>query len=253
MGVPAEGARVAWQDVPESARAAIEGVCGAAVIEARTQPGGFSPGLAARVRCADGARWFVKAASAELNPDAPRLHRQEAMVLADLDPLILAGHLPVPRLRGTVEHGPWFALVVDDVDGLQAAHSAIAAELGPVFAGLFALGLLASGLASTSVGGYAGSVIMEGLLRRRIPIIWRRLLTAVPALILLGLGLEPTRLLILSQVILSFTLPFALIPLLILTNRRSVMETFVSARRTRIAQAARVAGVHLPYAAEIGH
>ena len=116
---PAEGARVAWQDVPEPTRTAIEGVCGAAVIEARTQLGGFSPGVAARVRCADGARWFVKAASAELNPDAPRFHRQEARVLADLDPLILAGHLPVPRLRGTVEHGPWFALVVDDVDGRQ--------------------------------------------------------------------------------------------------------------------------------------
>jgi len=106
MSVPAEGARVAWQDVPGPARTAIEGVCGAAVIEARTQPGGFSPGLAARVRCADGTRWFVKAASAELNRDTPRLHRQEAMVLADLDPLILAGHLPVPRLRGTVEQGP---------------------------------------------------------------------------------------------------------------------------------------------------
>jgi aminoglycoside phosphotransferase (APT) family kinase protein len=116
---PAEGARVAWQDVPEPTRTAIEGVCGAAVMEARTQPGGFSPGVAARVRCADGARWFVKAASAELNPDAPRMHRQEARVLAGLDPLILAGHLPVPRLRGTVEHGPWFALVVEDVDGRQ--------------------------------------------------------------------------------------------------------------------------------------
>ena len=125
MSVPAEGARIGWQDVPEPVRAAIEGVCGAAVIEARTQPGGFSPGLAARVRCADGARWFVKAASAELNPDAPRLHRQEAMVLADLDPLILAGQLPVPRLRGTAEHGPWFALVVDDVDG-RAAGGAVA-------------------------------------------------------------------------------------------------------------------------------
>jgi hypothetical protein len=118
MSAPqAEGARVAWQGVPEPTRTAIEGVCGAAVIEAQTQPGGFSPGAAARVRCEDGARWFVKAASAELNVDAPRMHRQEARVLADLDPLILAGRLPVPRLRGTAEHGPWFALVVDDVDG----------------------------------------------------------------------------------------------------------------------------------------
>jgi aminoglycoside phosphotransferase (APT) family kinase protein len=69
----------------------------------------------------DGTRWFVKAASADLNPDAPWLHRQEARVLADLDPLIAAGRLPVPRLRGTAEHGTWFALVVDDVAGRQPA------------------------------------------------------------------------------------------------------------------------------------
>jgi aminoglycoside phosphotransferase (APT) family kinase protein len=116
---PAEGARIAWPDVPEPVRAAIEQVCGSAVIEARTQPGGFSPGVAARVRCADGARWFVKAASAEFNLDAPRLHRREARMLADLDPLILAERLPVPRLRGTVQLGPWFALVIEDVDGRQ--------------------------------------------------------------------------------------------------------------------------------------
>ena len=89
------------------------------MIEARTQPGGFSPGVAARVTCADGARSFVKAASADVNPDAPRLHRREARVLADLDPLIAGGQLSVPRLRGTAELGPWFALVIDDVDGRQ--------------------------------------------------------------------------------------------------------------------------------------
>jgi aminoglycoside phosphotransferase (APT) family kinase protein len=118
---PAEGARVAWQDVPPPVRGAIERVCGAPVIEARTQPGGFSPGVAARVRCADGTRCFVKAASAELNPHAPRLHRQEARVLADLDSLIASGCLPVPRLWGTAELGPWFAFVVDDVAGHQPA------------------------------------------------------------------------------------------------------------------------------------
>jgi aminoglycoside phosphotransferase (APT) family kinase protein len=116
---PATGARVAWQDMPEPVRKAIEEVCGAEVIEARTQPGGFSPGVAARVRCADGARWFVKAVSAEVNSRAPEMHRQEARVLADLDPLIVAGRVPAPRLRGTVKHGPWFALVADDVDGRQ--------------------------------------------------------------------------------------------------------------------------------------
>jgi manganese transport protein len=128
------------------------------------------------------------------------------------------------------------------VDGLQAAHNAIGAELGPLMAGLFALALLASGLASTSVGGYAGSVIMDGLLRRRIPIIWRRLLTAVPALILLGLGLEPTRLLILSQVILSFGIPFALVPLVRIAADRELMR-MVPTRRATIGVAWLVIGI----------
>jgi manganese transport protein len=128
------------------------------------------------------------------------------------------------------------------VDGLQAAHSAIGAELGPLLAGLFALALLASGLASTSVGGYAGSVIMDGLLRRHIPIIWRRLLTAVPALILLGLGLEPTRLLILSQVILSFGIPFALVPLVRIAADPELMR-MVPTRRATIGVAWLVIGI----------
>jgi manganese transport protein len=97
-------------------------------------------------------------------------------------------------------------------------------------------------LASTSVGGYAGSVIMDGLLRRRIPIIWRRLLTAVPALILLGLGLEPTRLLILSQVILSFGIPFALVPLVRIAADRELMR-MVPTRRATIGVAWLVIGI----------
>jgi aminoglycoside phosphotransferase (APT) family kinase protein len=100
-------------------RAAIGQICGAPIIEARDQPGGFSPGIAARLRCADGTRWFAKAASAEVNPHTPQLHREEARVLAGLDPLIAAGRLPVPRLRGTAESGPWFALVAEDAAGRQ--------------------------------------------------------------------------------------------------------------------------------------
>ena len=129
---PAEGARIAWHDVPPPVRAAIEQVCGAPVIEARSQPGGFSPGVAARVRCADGTAWFVKAASTEVNADTPRMHRREAGVLAGLDPLIAAGRLPAPRLRGTAESGPWFALIVDDVDGRQPSLPWRDGELGAV-------------------------------------------------------------------------------------------------------------------------
>ena len=117
-------------------RAAIGQICGAPVIEARDQPGGFSPGMAARVRCADGTWWFAKAASAEVNPDTPRLHRQEASVLAGLDPLIAAGRLPVPRLRGTAESGPWFALVAEDAAGRQPELPWRDGELDTVLAAL---------------------------------------------------------------------------------------------------------------------
>ena len=75
----------------------------------------------ARVQCADGTRWFVKAASVELDPDALRRHRQEARVLRGLESLVVAGRLPVPRLRGSAALGPWFALVVEDVDGRPPA------------------------------------------------------------------------------------------------------------------------------------
>jgi manganese transport protein len=112
---------------------------------------------------------------------------------------------------------------VDGVDGLEGAHQALGVQLGPVIALLFALALLASGLASTSVGGYAGAVIMDGLLKRRIPILARRVLTAVPALILLGIGWDATQMLIWSQVILSFGIPFALVPLVRIAADRQLM------------------------------
>ncbi|KQP00909.1 Nramp family divalent metal transporter [Leifsonia sp. Leaf264] len=108
-------------------------------------------------------------------------------------------------------------------DSLEGAYAAIGASLGPAVATLFAVGLLASGLASTSVGAYAGAEIMSGLLHARIPLLTRRLVTLIPALIVLALGFDPTLALVLSQVVLSFGIPFALIPLVILTARSSVL------------------------------
>lgn len=110
-----------------------------------------------------------------------------------------------------------------DVIGLGGAYRALGSELGPLIAVLFAIALLASGLASTSVGGYAGAVIMGGLLRRRVPILVRRLLTAVPAVILLGIGWDATGMLIWSQVILSFGIPFALVPLVRIAGDRTLL------------------------------
>lgn len=112
---------------------------------------------------------------------------------------------------------------VADTNTLEGAHAAIGAALGPVVATLFAVGLLASGLASTSVGAYAGAEIMAGLLRARIPLLARRLVTLVPALVILGIGVDPTLALVLSQVVLSFGIPFALVPLVLLTARRDLL------------------------------
>ena len=95
---------------------------------------------------------------------------------------------------------------------------------------LFAIGLLASGLASASVGAYAGAMIMQGLLNRSYPLFLRRVVTLLPALVVLGLGVDPTEALVVSQVVLSFGLPFALTPLIRLCSDRSVMGDEVNHR-----------------------
>ncbi|ASR36081.1 divalent metal cation transporter [Prauserella marina] len=111
----------------------------------------------------------------------------------------------------------------DNVDSIEGAHSAVQTALGPVVGLLFAVGLLASGLASTSVGAYAGAMIMQGLLRKRYPLLLRRLVTLLPALLVLAIGVDPSRALVLSQVVLSFGIPFALAPLVRLTSDRRLM------------------------------
>lgn len=117
---------------------------------------------------------------------------------------------------------------VDGTDTIEGAHAAIDASLGPVVGVIFAVGLLASGLASTSVGSYAGATIMAGLLHKQIPLFARRVITLIPALIILGFDIDPTWALVLSQVFLSFGIPFALVPLLTLTNDRSIMGASVN-------------------------
>jgi manganese transport protein len=120
------------------------------------------------------------------------------------------------------------------VDTIEGSHTVIQATLGPVIAIVFSIGLLASGLASTSVGSYAGATIMSGLLHRRIPLVVRRIVTLVPALLLLGFGADPTAVLVISQVVLSFGIPFALVPLLRLTSDRTVMGAFVNTTAMKI-------------------
>ncbi len=117
---------------------------------------------------------------------------------------------------------------------IDGAHAAITATLGPGVALVFAIGLLASGLASTSVGSYAGATIMAGLIKRRIPVFLRRVLTLIPALVILGIGVDPTAALVASQVFLSFGIPFALIPLVRLTNDRALMGDQANGRFIRL-------------------
>ncbi|WP_442951281.1 Nramp family divalent metal transporter [Paenarthrobacter sp. Z7-10] len=129
---------------------------------------------------------------------------------------------------------------VPGTGSIEGAHAAIAANLGPVIGVIFAIGLLASGLASTSVGCYAGATIMAGLLKIKLPLLTRRVVSLIPALALLTFGVDPTWALVISQVVLSFGIPFALIPLLRLTGSREVMGKYRDGPLLRIAAVASV-------------
>ena len=123
---------------------------------------------------------------------------------------------------------------VAGTDTIQGAHAAIVAALGPTIGVIFGIGLLASGLASTSVGCYAGSTIMAGLLHIRVPLLLRRVVVLIPALIILAIGFDPTRALVLSQVFLSLGIPFALIPLVLYTQNKALMGSFVNGPAIRL-------------------
>ena len=121
-----------------------------------------------------------------------------------------------------------------DVGSIEAAHAGIDRLVGGGAALAFAVALLASGLSSSSVGTYAGQVVMQGFIGRRVPLFLRRAITMLPALVVLGLGLPVTASLVISQVVLSFGIPFALVPLLLLTRRRDIMGALVNRRLTTV-------------------
>jgi manganese transport protein len=120
------------------------------------------------------------------------------------------------------------------VDSIDGAYHGFQNLVGGGTAIAFGLALLASGFASSSVGTYAGQVVMQGFIGRRIPVMLRRLVTMAPALVVLGAGLDPTRSLVISQVVLSFGIPFALIPLVIFTSRKKLMGALVNRRITTV-------------------
>lgn len=119
-----------------------------------------------------------------------------------------------------------------DVGTIEEAYRTLQPLLGSSASWIFAIALLAAGLSSSSVGTMAGQVIMQGFLHRHIPLWLRRAVTIIPSLIVIAAGLDPTRSLVISQVVLSFGLPFALIPLIIFTSRRDLMGSLVNRHLT---------------------
>jgi len=128
----------------------------------------------------------------------------------------------------------FFKQGLTNIGSITEAHRTLIPLLGPAAGWVFAVSLLASGLSSATVGTSAGQVIMQGFLRRHIPIWVRRLVTMVPSIIVIALSLDPTRTLVISQVVLSFGLPFTIIPLVMFTRRKDIMGVLVNRPITTI-------------------
>jgi manganese transport protein len=147
--------------------------------------------------------------------------------------MTLAGLINVAML--VIAATVFFGSGLLNVESLEGAHRTLEPILGGASSVLFALALTASGLSSSTVGTLSGQVVMQGFLRRRIPLFVRRFVTMLPAFVVIGIGLDPSRTLVISQVVLSFGIPFALIPLVMFTSREDVMGVLVNRRSTVVA------------------
>jgi manganese transport protein len=156
-----------------------------------------------------------------------RFQRLDVLIALGAAGLINLAMLVVAAWMATQPGGPQQGSIV-------AAHAGLGQLVGGGAALAFAAALLASGLSSSSVGTYAGQVVMQGFIDRRIPLFLRRAVTMLPALLVLELGLPTTGSLVISQVVLSFGIPFALVPLVLLTRRRDVMGPLVNRRATTV-------------------
>jgi manganese transport protein len=150
-----------------------------------------------------------------------RFERVDVIVALGLAGLI---NLAMLAVAAKLFHTP----ALSGLSTIQDAHAQFGRLVGGGAALAFAVALLASGASSSSVGTYAGQVVMAGFVNIRVPLLVRRVVTMVPALVILALGVSPTSALVLSQVVLSFGIPFALVPLVVFTSRRSVMGTHVN-------------------------
>ncbi len=163
----------------------------------------------------------VKARSDHERRRILRFERLDVMIALGLAGLV---NMAMLAMAAKLFHTP----ALSGLDTIQGAHAQLGHLVGGGAALAFAVALLASGASSSSVGTYAGQIVMAGFINIRIPLVVRRAITMLPALIVLAIGVNPTSTLILSQVVLSFGIPFALIPLVVLTSRRDVMGVHVN-------------------------
>jgi manganese transport protein len=154
--------------------------------------------------------------------------------------MTIAGLINVAML--VMAASTFFKSGLHNVESIEGAHKTLAPLLGSASATIFAIALIGSGLSSSAIGTLAGQIVMQGFIKRQIPIFVRRLVTMAPAFVAIGLGVDPSRTLVISQVILSFGIPFALVPLVLFTSRRSLMGVLVNHRAT-VAISVAVAGL----------
>lgn len=166
-----------------------------------------------------------------VTPDPGQLKRLYRFELIDVViAMSLAGLVNAAML--IMAASTFFTAGLTDIGTIEEAHRTLEPLLGSAASWVFAISLLASGLSSSTVGTMAGQVIMQGFLHRKISVWLRRLVTMIPALVVIYIGLDPTRTLVISQVVLSFGLPFAIIPLVLFTRRGDLMGVLVNHRVT---------------------
>jgi manganese transport protein len=213
------------------------------LVLARPEPAGIAAGLVPSFAGTDSLLLASGIVGATMMPHAVYVHsamtsrlgrsaapstRRHRLAAARVDVLAALGVAGLVNVSMLVVAAALFHGGSTAVDGLQEAHAGLAAAAGGGAALAFAIALLASGLSSASVGTCAGEVVMRGFLRRRIPTATRRAVTMLPALVVLGTGMDTGTALVLSQVVLSFGIPFTLVPLVVLTARRDVMGPLVN-------------------------
>ena len=210
------------------------------LLQVGADPGAFAAGLIPHFDGTDSVLLAVGILGATVMPHVVYLHsaltskRIVATSTAEKRELLRFQRLDVALAMGLAGFINLTMLVVaaqlfdPSVNSIEEAHSGFKTLLGGGAALAFAVALLASGLSSSSVGTYAGQVVMQGFIDRRIALFLRRAITMAPSLVVLAIGVDPSTTLVISQVVLSFGIPFALVPMVLLTRRADIMGPLVN-------------------------